>query len=141
VSSSLVLSRPLDFLIKTPDGIEATDFQLVHLHEKTDAREFRTMTGGVFHRSGGSSRDAVDFVQTRTAKHIYKIRLAANLPRGGICVSGTWTYQLFRERLYRQGIYISTCGVVFRCQRRNVEATLKDCHCIVTRLNLLLRRG
>ena len=46
------------------------------------ALKFRTMTGGVFHRSGGSSRDAVDFVQTRIAKHIYKIRLAANLPRG-----------------------------------------------------------
>ena len=60
----------------------ATDFQLVHLHEKSDAREFRTVTGGVFHRSGGASRDAVSFVQTRIAKHIYKIRLAANLPRG-----------------------------------------------------------
>jgi hypothetical protein len=43
---------------------------------------FRTMTGGVFHRSGGSLRDAISFVQTRIAKHIYKIRLAANLPRG-----------------------------------------------------------
>jgi hypothetical protein len=81
-ASATQMNTPLDFLIKTPDGIEATDFQLVHLHEKSDAREFRTMTGGVFHRSGGASRDAVDFVQTRIAKHIYKIRLAANLPRG-----------------------------------------------------------
>jgi hypothetical protein len=47
-ASATQMNMPLDFLIKTPDGIEATDFQLVHLHEKTDAREFRTMTGGVF---------------------------------------------------------------------------------------------
>jgi hypothetical protein len=81
-ASATQMNTPLDFLIKTPDGVEATDFQLVHLHEKSDAREFRTITGGVFHSSGGSSRDAVSFVQTRIAKHIYKIRLAANLPRG-----------------------------------------------------------
>jgi hypothetical protein len=81
-ASATQMNTPLDFLIKTPDGVEATDYRLVHLHEKSDAREFRTVTGGIFHRSGGSSRDAISFVQTRIAKHIYKIRLAANLPRG-----------------------------------------------------------
>jgi hypothetical protein len=81
-SSATQMNTPLDFLIKTPDGVEATDFQLVHLHEKSDAREFRTITGGVFHRSGGSSRDAISFVQTRIAKHTYKVKLPPNLPRG-----------------------------------------------------------
>jgi hypothetical protein len=67
-SSAMQMNSPLEFLIKTPDGIEATDFQLVHLHDKSDAREFRTMTGGVFHASGGSSRDQIAFDQTRIAK-------------------------------------------------------------------------
>jgi hypothetical protein len=80
--SATQLNTPLEFLIKTPDGVDATDFQLVHLREKSDAREFRTMTGGVFHRSGGASRDAVTFTQTRIAKHIYKVTLSPNLPRG-----------------------------------------------------------
>ena len=53
--SATQMNTPLEFLIKTPDGVEATDFQLVHLHDKSDAREFRTVTGGVFHASGGSS--------------------------------------------------------------------------------------
>jgi hypothetical protein len=80
--SATQLNTPLEFLIRTPDGVDATDFQLVHLHEKSDAREFRTMTGGVFHRSGGASRDAVTFAQTRIAKHTYKVKLPPNLPRG-----------------------------------------------------------
>jgi len=72
-SSPTSLRSPLEFLIKAPEGLEGTDFQLVHLHAKSDAREFRTATGGIIHASGGSARDAVKFEQTRIAKHIYKI--------------------------------------------------------------------
>jgi len=71
--STTDLRSPLEFIIKTPDGVEGTDFQLVKMHTHSDSREFRTMTGGVFHSSGGSSRDAVKFEQTRIAKHTYKI--------------------------------------------------------------------
>jgi len=71
--STTDLRSPLEFIIKTPDGVEGTDFQLVKMHTHSDSREFRTMTGGVFHSSGGSSRDSVKFEQTRIAKHTYKI--------------------------------------------------------------------
>jgi hypothetical protein len=77
-----MVTTPLQFLIKTQDGQEATDFQLVRLHKKSDAREFRTMTGGVFHASGGATRDAVSFEQKRIAKHTYEITLPATLPPG-----------------------------------------------------------
>jgi hypothetical protein len=80
--SATKMNTPLDFLIKVPDGIEATDFQLVHLHVKSDAREFRTVTGGVFHSSGGSARDAVHFEQTKVGKRTYKITLPDNMPSG-----------------------------------------------------------
>ena len=80
--SATQMNTPLEFLIKTPDGVEATDFQLVHLHDKSDAREFRTVTGGVFHASGGSSRDRITFDQTRIAKRTFKVALPANLPPG-----------------------------------------------------------
>jgi hypothetical protein len=72
-SSPTNLRSPLEFLIKAPDGVEGTDFQLVRLHTKSDAREFRTKTGGVIHSSGGSTRDEVKFDQTRIAKRVYKI--------------------------------------------------------------------
>jgi hypothetical protein len=71
--SATDLRSPLEFLIKTPDGVEGTDFQLVKMHTHSDSREFRTLTGGVFHSSGGSKRDAVMFEQTRVAKRTYKI--------------------------------------------------------------------
>jgi hypothetical protein len=80
--SATKLNTPLEFLIKTPDGVEATDFQLVHMHQKSDAREFRTVTGGVFHASGGSTRDAVAFEQSRIAKRTFKIVLPTNLTPG-----------------------------------------------------------
>ena len=80
--SQTKVTGPLQFLVKTQDGEEATDFQLVRLHQKSDAREFRTMTGGVFHASGGASRDAVTFEQKRVAKHTYEITLPVTLPPG-----------------------------------------------------------
>lgn len=81
-TSATKMNTPLEFLIKTPDGIEATDFQLVRLHVKSDAREFRTMTGGVIHSSGGSSRDQVQFQQTKITKRTYKITLPDTAPPG-----------------------------------------------------------
>ncbi len=71
--SATEMRSPMEFLIKTPDGVEGTDFQLVKMHTHSDSREFRTVTGGVFHSSGGSARDAVKFEQTRIAKRTYKI--------------------------------------------------------------------
>jgi hypothetical protein len=114
--SATQLNTPLEFLIRTPDGVDATDFQLVHLHEKSDAREFRTMTGGVFHRSGGASRDGVTFGQTRIAKHTYKVTLSPNLPRGEYAFLAN---QFFCERLDRQGIYLSPRGVIKPEKRRH----------------------
>jgi hypothetical protein len=81
-SSSTQVNTPLEFLIRTADGMDATDFQLVHLHDKADAREFRTITGGIFHASGGATRDRIAFEQTRIAKRTYKLVLPINLDPG-----------------------------------------------------------
>jgi hypothetical protein len=74
-SSATKITAPIEFLIKTGDTFEATDYQLVHFHDKSDQREFRTMTGGVFHSSGGASRDALPFEQKKIARHTYLIAL------------------------------------------------------------------
>jgi hypothetical protein len=73
--SDLGLTTPLSFLIVTPEGVDATDFTLVALDQKKDAREFRTMTGGVFHSTTDVNRNAVPFTQKRVAKHTYKVIL------------------------------------------------------------------
>ncbi len=75
--STTMVQRPLQFLIKGENGIQATDFQLVHLHVKKNAREFRTVTGGVFHASGGASRDAVDFEAKQIGHHAWLVTFTA----------------------------------------------------------------
>jgi hypothetical protein len=81
--SSTILKTPLEILIKTQEGIEATDYVLVHLHVNSDNREFRTLTGGVFHASGGSARDAVAFQEVKVGKHVYSITLPDKMTAGG----------------------------------------------------------
>ena len=66
--SPTMVESPLEFLIRAPEDMQATDFQLVHFRAKGDQREFRTVTGGIFHASGGASRDAVPFEEKRIAK-------------------------------------------------------------------------
>ena len=51
------LASPIEFLIVVPEGIAITEYQLLRLHEHAGGREFRAVTGGVFHVSGGATRD------------------------------------------------------------------------------------
>jgi hypothetical protein len=81
-TSRLGLSTPLQFLVVTPEGIDATDFTLVELTQKKDAREFRTKTGGVFHSSEDVTKSAVPFEQKRLAKHVYQVVLPPGVGKG-----------------------------------------------------------
>lgn len=79
-SSQLGLALPLEFLVVTPDGVAVTEYQLLRLHQNSHNREFRTVTGGVFHVSGGA-HDTVPFDWTKTAPRTYTIRID-RLPKG-----------------------------------------------------------
>ena len=74
-------ASPLEILIYTPEGVAITEYQLIHLHEEKDAREFRTVTGGVLHVSGGATRDVVPFEGKKVENRIYKV-LLPNLGAG-----------------------------------------------------------
>lgn len=76
------MNTPLEFLIKVSEGSDATDYQLVRLHQKKHAREFRTLTGGVFHASGGSMRDAIAVKQKKIANQTYIVTLPVDLRPG-----------------------------------------------------------
>jgi hypothetical protein len=75
------VTMPVEILIYVPEGVAATEYQLLHLHESGNAREFRTVTGGVFHKSGGASRDAIEFEAKKIAPRTYSITLS-NLKTG-----------------------------------------------------------
>lgn len=73
--SSTVVRTPLEFLIVAPEGMDITEFQLIRLREQRDAREFRTVTGGVFSASGGATRDAVQFEGTKVVSRTFSVSL------------------------------------------------------------------
>ena len=75
VHSRTSVASPLEFLIDAPEGVAITEYQLLHLREEKQSREFRTVTGGVMHLSGGATRDAVPFEGKKIMSRIYKVVL------------------------------------------------------------------
>jgi hypothetical protein len=77
VTSGSGTGGALEFVVRCPDGDAASEYQLVHFWEKTDRREFRTVTGGVFHASGGAQDNVVEFKSEKLAPHTYRIELTS----------------------------------------------------------------
>jgi hypothetical protein len=78
--SSTALKAPISLLVYTPEGVAITEYQLLRLREQKDAREFRTVTGGVLHVSGGATRDIVPFESNKIAPRTYTISLPSLSP-------------------------------------------------------------
>lgn len=89
--SKLTLQRPIQFLIYVPEGVSANEYDLLRFRLNSDSREFRTLTGGVFHSTGGADRDEIPFKPSRTAPRIYQFTLDEKVPGGefGILPPGT----------------------------------------------------
>jgi hypothetical protein len=73
--SKTSLKTPVDILVYTPEGTAITEYQLLLLHDTKDSREFRTVTGGVMHVSGGATRDLVPFESKKLAPRTYEVIL------------------------------------------------------------------
>ena len=69
------LKSPVTLMVYTPEGTAITEYQLLRLRDTKDGREFRTVTGGVMHVSGGATRDLVPFESKKTAPRTYEIVL------------------------------------------------------------------
>jgi len=79
--SSTRTTSPVEFLIRTPEGTSVEEYQLLRLHEKSNRREFRSVTGGVLHVSGGAQRDEVAFEAQKAGNRVWKI-VIGSLPNG-----------------------------------------------------------
>ena len=69
------ITTPLEFLVIVPEGGYITEYQLIHLRGHKDGREFRTVTGGVFHVSGGATRDVLPFKSDKIADRTFRVQL------------------------------------------------------------------
>jgi hypothetical protein len=89
--SKLLLPRPIEFLIYTPDGETATDYDLLAFRLNSSSREFRVLTGGVIHSTGGAKRDEVPFTPQKIAPRTWTFTLGADTPGAeyGILPPGT----------------------------------------------------
>ena len=69
------LKSPVDILVYAPEGTNVSEYQLLRLHDQKDSREFRTVTGGVLHVSGGATRDMIPFESKKIAPRTWEIVL------------------------------------------------------------------
>jgi len=79
-SPNAVASAPIRILVYAQDGVAITEYQLLRLRQQSHSREFRTVTGGVFHVSGGATRDVVPFEGKKVAPRTYEINLLTLQP-------------------------------------------------------------
>jgi hypothetical protein len=70
------------FAVYVPEGTAITEYQLLRLRPNGDSREFRSVTGGVVHTSGGATRDSVDFKGEKIAPRVYRITMDSTLGKG-----------------------------------------------------------
>ena len=89
--AKLVLPRPVEFLLYTPDGTDGAEYELIRFRLNSKNREFRVLTGGVIHSTGGAMRDDVAIKPVKTAAHTYVFSLPADIPGAeyGILPPGT----------------------------------------------------
>ncbi len=81
-TSKNVLTFPVVLAVYVAEGVDIAEYQLLRLRESGNAREFRSVTGGVFHSSGGASRDDVQFQSVKIAPRVYQITLGQSLGKG-----------------------------------------------------------
>jgi hypothetical protein len=73
---------PVVLAVYVPEGTALTEYQLLRFRTHSDGREFRSMTGGVFHASGGATRDLVEYRSEKIAPRLYQITLDSAAGKG-----------------------------------------------------------
>jgi hypothetical protein len=89
--SKLALQCPIELLIYLPEGISVSEYDFLRFHINSSNREFRVLTGGVFHSTGGADRDEVPFKPVKTAPHTYQFTVDQSTGGGeyGLLPPGT----------------------------------------------------
>jgi hypothetical protein len=92
-SAKNVLTFPVTLAIYVPEGVDIAEYQLLRLRVQSSSREFRSVTGGVFHASGGATRDNLQFQSKKIAPRVYEIVLDQSLGKGeyGLLPPGSYT--------------------------------------------------
>jgi hypothetical protein len=89
--SKLALQCPIEILLYMPEGVSASEYDFLRFRINSNNREFRILSGGVFHSTGGADRDEVPFKPVKTAPHTYQFTVNQSTGGGeyGILPPGT----------------------------------------------------
>ena len=75
VTTPFGMAGSLIFYIPCLEGNSASEYQLLRFWQKCDRREFRSVTGGVLHMSGGAINNVTEFHFEEIAPRTYKVEL------------------------------------------------------------------
>jgi hypothetical protein len=76
------MTFPVVLAVYVPEGTAITEYQMLRFRISGDSREFRSVTGGVMHTSGGAERDSFDFQSQKIAPRVYQISLQPSTGKG-----------------------------------------------------------
>jgi len=81
--AKMSLTLPVVMAVYVQEGTAITEYQLLRLRPSGgNSREFRSVTGGVVHSSGGAARDLVEFESKKIAPRVYQITLKIDAGKG-----------------------------------------------------------
>lgn len=116
-TSPMQLASPVEIVIRAPEGTSATEYQLLHLYRKGNRREFRAVTGGVFHASGGAKRNAVQFDPVKIGPYTWRFKVSLRkgeyglLPPGISAASIASSGKIYSFAIIEEGEEFSVSGV------------------------------
>ena len=89
--SKLSLQAPIEILIYAPPSVDIAEYDLLRFRVHSDNREFRSITGGVFHSTSGAQRDEVEFHSEKAGPRTWRFTVDASVGGGeyGILPPGT----------------------------------------------------
>ena len=78
--AKLLLPRPIEFILYTADGVDPGEYTLIRFRLNGKDREFRTLTGGVFHSTSGAKSDELPFSAKKIAPRTWTFTLPKDTP-------------------------------------------------------------
>jgi hypothetical protein len=85
------LQAPVEVLIYAPAGVDIAEYNFLRFRLNSDNREFRSVTGGVFHSNSGAQRDEVAFSPKKAGARAWRFTVDRSVGGGeyGILPPGT----------------------------------------------------
>lgn len=77
-----VVTFPITIAVYVSEGTAITEYQLLRFRVSGNSREFRSVTGGVMHVSGGATRDLVESNPEKIGPRVYQLKLEPSLGTG-----------------------------------------------------------